>query len=132
MSENERDYGLQNRVETLEMDLRLAGEEIARLEKELAVRKQYTGYLENGMPADEPALECTKCGAYYFHDLGGKSLCGDCLEAGIALLTEARAAMNVFRNPMDVPNTDISESLTIDYVCRKIDAALTGNGEGSA
>lgn len=51
------------------------------LEKELAFYKQYTGYLENGEPADEPALECKKCGAYYFHDLGGKSLCGDCLEA---------------------------------------------------
>lgn len=32
MNENERDYGLKNRVETLEMDVQLLIEEIARLE----------------------------------------------------------------------------------------------------
>ena len=49
-----------------------------------------------------------------------------------ALLSEARAAMQVFRNPMDVPNTDISESLTIDYVCRKIDANTEALDSGEA
>lgn len=68
--------------------------ETSKLRKQLAFYEQFTGYLEDGHPADAPALECTKCGAFYLIDLGSKSLCADCLEALEAenLKLEARIA----------------------------------------